>query len=277
MVEPICWPLEAIWQTVGAGLPGFTCEVLPMADSTNSELMRRFKAGQTEPTLLVAEQQTAGRGRLGRQWHSQRGSSLTFSLGLRLAPEDWSGLSLAVGISLAESLDAANTPFLRIALKWPNDLWLVQGKTVRKLGGILVETATFEGCRFVIMGVGINVQAVAGAEFGNIAPSSLSSPSNVSIIPPGCLQDMQTGADVATTLQRVVAPLVHCVLAFEQSGFAPFQSRFACRDVLAGRDVQLSDGTHGQARGVTLTGALLVHTSQGMKEITSSEISVRPC
>jgi len=263
--QPIRWPLEAIWQAIEPRLPGFTCEVLPVVDSSNTELMRRFKAGQPEPTLLVAEQQSAGRGRLGRQWHSQRGDSLTFSLGLPLAPRDWSGLSLAVGVSLAESLDAANAPLQRIALKWPNDLWLVQNKTERKLAGILVETATFEGRRYVVVGVGINVRAVEFAAQGSTAMT------------PGCLQDLHSDADVASTLQRVLAPLVQTVQAFEQFGFAPFQARFASRDVLAGRQLALSDGLLGQAHGVTQSGALLVHTSTGMKVITSSEVSVRPC
>ena len=263
--EPIRWPLETIWQAVEPHLPGFTCEVLPLVDSSNTELMRRFKAGQPEPTLLVAEQQSAGRGRLGRQWHSQRGDSLMFSLGLPLAPGDWSGLSLAVGVSLAESLDAANAPDHRIALKWPNDLWLVQKKTERKLAGILVETATFEGQRYVVIGVGINVRAVEFTAQGSAA------------IPPGCLQDLHIDADVASTLQRVLPPLVQTVQAFEQFGFAPFQARFASRDVLAGRQLALTGGVLGQAHGVTQTGALLVHTSAGMKEVTSSEVSVRPC
>ena len=263
--EIIRWPLEAIWQAVVPQLPGFTCEALPLVDSTNTELMRRFKAGQSEPTLLVAEQQSAGRGRLGRQWEGRRGDSLTFSLGLPLAPVDWSGLSLAVGVSLAESLDPASELQHRIALKWPNDLWLVQKNAERKLAGILVETAISGGQRYVVIGVGINVRAIEMLPLGKPA------------IAPGCLQELQPGADVASTLERVLLPLVHAVQAFEAFGFAPFQARFARRDVLAGRQVALSDGTLGQAHGVTQTGALLVHTSAGMKEITSSEVSVRPC
>lgn len=263
--DPIRWPLEALWQAIEPHLPGFTCEVLPLIDSSNTELMRRFKAGQPEPTLLVAEQQSAGRGRLGRQWHSQRTDSLTFSLGLPLAPADWSGLSLAVGVSLAESLDAANVPLHRIALKWPNDLWLVQNKKERKLAGILVETATSEGRRYAVIGVGINVRGLKFAAEG------------AATIAPGCLQDLHSDADVASTLQYVLPPLVQAVQAFEKFGFAPFQARFASRDVLAGRQLALSDGLQGQAYGVTQSGALLVHTSTGMKEITSSEVSVRPC
>ncbi len=146
---PAQWPAEAIWQAIEPLLPGFTVEVLPSIDSTSSELMRRARAGRQEPTLLVAEQQTAGRGRLGREWHTgaYEGTgvlpALTFSLGLPLAPRDWSGLSLAVGVSVAESLQpklpAVGSGQPRMLLKWPNDLWLQDD---RKLGGILVETAS---------------------------------------------------------------------------------------------------------------------------------------
>ena len=280
-MQPIRWPLEAIWQAVEPSLPGFTCEAVPSIASTNTELMRRFRAGALEPTLLVAEQQTAGRGRLGRQWHSVRAGSLMFSLGMQLAPVDWSGLSLAVGVSLAESLDPPNHPDARIALKWPNDLWLTHRKNrvtqERKLAGVLVETASWEGVRYVVMGVGINCRPVPWA------------PTEGPALAPGCLQDLagESGADgaatdVASTLLRVVPALVNTVQVFEQFGFSPFQARFARRDALAGRVVQLSGGTEGasisgEACGVTETGALLVHTPAGMKEITSSEVSVRPC
>ena len=84
--EPIRWPAEAIWQAVEPQLPGFTIEIVPSIDSTNTELMRRAREGRQEPILLVAEQQTAGRGRLGRPWRSEVGDSLMFSLGLPLAP-----------------------------------------------------------------------------------------------------------------------------------------------------------------------------------------------
>ena len=303
--QPIRWPAEAIWQAVEPALPGFTVEILPEIDSTNTELMRRFRgrladsAGgravepRTEPTLLVAEQQTAGRGRLGRQWQSQRAGSLMFSLGMALQPQDWSGLSLVVGISLAESLaamTAASATSLHeaapeIGLKWPNDLWLTDAarapvnsrKGERKLGGILVETASWDGIRYVVIGVGINIRMLpagllpAGPPAGEVAgPAPL---------PAGCLQELWADADVALTLLQVVPPLVQAVQAFEQFGFAPFQARFARRDVLAGRSVRIfggQSGFEGTAHGVAESGALLVHTPAGMKEITSSEVSVRP-
>lgn len=269
---PIRWPLETIWEAVAPALEGFTAEALPSIDSTNSELMRRFKgapgiASRCEPTLLVAEAQTAGRGRLGRNWYSQRGDSLTFSLGMPLEPLDWSGLSLVVGISIADSLDEKRESGEYIGLKWPNDLWLGNPGCERKLGGILVETAKQDGSRYVVVGVGINIGACIF--FGGAAPATAG-------IPPGYLQNLFPDLDASAALLSIVPKLVQNIQAFAQFGFAPFQARFARRDVLSGRAVQLSTGLEGTARGVSENGALLVHTSAGMKEITSSEVSVRP-
>lgn len=272
-IPPIRWPAEAIWEAVAPVLPGFTVEVLPTIDSTNTELMRRFRAaGPTaaEALLLVAEQQSAGRGRMGRAWQSRAGDSLTFSLGMALQPADWSGLSLVVGISIAERLQPVvpqNGP--RIRLKWPNDLWLIDAQGERKLAGILVETASWGELRYVVIGIGINVRALVL----EAAPAAAGQPT---ALPPGALQDILPGVDVAQALQLVAAPLVQAVQAFGLFGFSPFQARFAARDALAGRAVQLSDGTEGVAHGVGENGALLVHTAAGMKEITSSEVSVRP-
>jgi BirA family biotin operon repressor/biotin-[acetyl-CoA-carboxylase] ligase len=249
------WPAEAVWEAVAPGLPGFTVEVLPEVDSSNTELMRRARAGVAEPVLLVAERQTAGRGRLGRQWQSAPAASLTFSLGLRLAPADWSGLSLAVGVSLAENLH----PDVR--LKWPNDLWVAD----RKLGGILIETASFGqdsgAARYAVIGVGINIAPRAGAGLST---------------PPAALQDLLPQADAPATLGRLAPALVRDVLAFEQAGFRAFQARFAARDALRDRAVVLSDGTTGTAHGVGEDGCLLVHTAAGLSTVASSEVSVRP-
>ncbi|MCZ8284996.1 MAG: biotin--[acetyl-CoA-carboxylase] ligase, partial [Bacteroidia bacterium] len=142
----------------------------------------------------------------------------------------------------------------------------------RKLAGILVETASWEGLRYVVIGIGINIRAVALDPALNPALSAPALPS----VPPGGLQDLLPELDAPAALLRVVPPLVQAVQAFAQFGFAPFQARFAARDVLAGRAVQLSDGTTGTAHGAGENGALLVHTAAGMKEITSSEVSVRP-
>jgi BirA family biotin operon repressor/biotin-[acetyl-CoA-carboxylase] ligase len=251
----VTWPAEAIWKAVSPRLPGFTVEVLPQVDSTNTELMRRARSGRMDPVLLVAERQSAGRGRLGRGWQSGAAESLTFSLGLPLAPADWSGLSLAVGVSLAESLHA------RVQLKWPNDLWLQD----RKLGGILIETASFgeprEAQRYAVIGIGINIAERDGAGLSTA---------------PAWLHEVLPQATAPDTLLRIASPLVQSVQAFETFGFAPFQARFNARDALRDRAVALSDGTCGTAHGASEDGALLVHTARGMSAVTSSEVSVRP-
>ncbi len=245
------WPAEAIWEQVYPLLPNFTVEILPEIDSTNSELMRRARAGQHEPTLLVAERQTAGRGRMGRVWQSQPGDSLTFSLSLPFAPKDWSGLSLAGGLSLAESLHP------QVGLKWPNDLWVQE----RKLGGILVEAASMGGRSQVVVGVGLNIRPrpVEGLN-----------------TPPTALAEWQPGISAPQALARVAAPLIQMLLDFETTGFAPLQARFEARDVLKNRRVHTSDGAQGLALGVSQSGALRLQTDAGVLDMHSSEVSVRP-
>jgi len=245
---------EALWERLAPLAPGLTVEMVAEVDSTNTELMRRARAGQAEPVLLVAQAQTAGRGRLGRAWQSAPGASLTFSLGLSLAPADWAGLSLAVGATLAEALHPA------IRLKWPNDLWVQD----RKLGGILIETASpGDGAarRYAVVGVGIN-----------IAPRDAAGLSTA----PAWLQEFDPAATDAAALLALAVPLLQTLQAFERFGFTPFQARFAARDALRDRPVTLSDGTAGTAHGVTESGALLVHTAAGMQAVSSAEVSVRP-
>ncbi len=263
------WPAEDLWLDMVALQPGLTVEVLPEIDSTNTELMRRAHAGQKDPVLLVAESQTAGRGRLGRPWHGQSGDALTFSLGLMLKPADWSGLSLAVGLSLAQSLDSQGA--LGVRLKWPNDLWVKRPHTPTgwgKLAGILIETASSTGmrhgsdqARYCVVGVGINIASPV-VEGLSTAPTGL--------------QDLQSGVTAPQTLRKVAAPLLTALLAFERRGFAPLQSAFNALDALHLLPVSLSDGRHGVAMGVDAWGALRVDTEEGQVAISSDEVSVRP-
>jgi len=257
---------ERVWEAVAPSLPGFSVEVLAEIDSTNTELMRRARAGGQAwgPTLLVALQQTAGRGRQGKAWRSAPGDSLTFSLGLPLAPAEWSGLSLAVGVSLADHLH----PDVR--LKWPNDLWW-QG---RKLAGILVETASLagvegaQGRRGVVVGVGLNLAtpSLDGLPAGQVPG-----------VPPAGLRECLPGLEAGELLLRVVPGLVRDLLAFEALGFDGFAQRFAQRDALAGLEVRCSDGLQGQACGVGPDGGLRLLTPEGLREVHSAEVSVRPC
>ncbi len=278
---------ESLWAQLHPAWPGFTAEVLPEIDSTNTELLRRYKThtqaqtlaqgfgaqapdapGQeafgvaVAPTLLLAERQTAGRGRLGRVWSSDA-TSLTFSLGLNLSPQDWSGLSLVVGLAAAQSL----SPDPGLGLKWPNDLWWQE----RKLGGILIETASSARpsgpARYAVIGIGLNVRLPDDTVAAGLTTA------------PAALIELPQPLNAAAALLRVVPAVMAAVREFERSGFATFAQAFAERDVLKGRTVQLSQDREvlqGEAAGVDSSGALLVHTAAGLQRVLSSEVSVRP-
>jgi len=244
------WPRTAWQARLAPWLPDVQVQVLDEVDSSNTELMRRVRAGSMPPTVLVALTQTAGRGRLGRNWNTAPGQALTFSLGLPLDLADWSGLSLAVGVALAQALH----PDIR--LKWPNDLWWQQ----RKLAGILIETAQMDGQRFAVIGIGINLAQPQA--------SGLSTA-------PAWLQELLPGIDAVQAMDRVLLPLVQALRRFEAQGFAAFAAEFAQRDGLLGLGLRLSDGQEGLGRGVAANGALRLQTAAGLKHITSSEVSVR--
>ena len=192
---------------------------------------------------------------MGRQWLSESPDTgpapLTFSIGLPLAPRDWSGLSLAVGLAVAHSLHAD------IQLKWPNDLWL-HG---RKLGGILIETASMGALRYAVIGIGINI--------GPRAAEGLRTP-------PAWLQELMPELDAAQAFGLIVPHVVKAVLDFAEQGMEPLRAAYQQRDALYGREVLCSDGLAGLARGVDAQGALLLETAQGLQKISSAEVSVRP-
>ncbi|MFD3584075.1 biotin--[acetyl-CoA-carboxylase] ligase [Streptomyces sp. NPDC058683] len=131
-------------------------EVVQRTGSTNSDLVARALAGGAdEGAVLVAEEQTAGRGRLDRQWTAPARSGLFFSVLLKPAEVPvarWGWLPLLTGVAVATGL--ARVAGVDTALKWPNDLLLTVGDEERKAGGILAERA---GEDAVVVGVGINV------------------------------------------------------------------------------------------------------------------------
>lgn len=272
-VQP--WPAAELQQRLAARYAGFRVEVQPELDSTNTQLLARARQGDTGGTLLVAEQQTAGRGRLGRTWFSAPGASLTASLALPLAPVDWAGLSLAVGVALADALDPLAAPGLppRIGLKWPNDLWLLDApQQGRKLGGILIETVSVGSLRQVVIGFGLNVRDLPPAD--GAAPAFSQGRA--------ALQELDARWSAPAVLARVAEPLLEAVLAFEVHGFLPLQAAYARRDVLRGQAVQLlHPGEHapqaaGRADGVDASGALRLRTGDRVQVVSSGEVSVRP-
>lgn len=130
---------------------------LPQCASTNDEAATRANQGCPQGTLVAAEQQTSGRGRLGRTWHSPAGANLYFSFVLRptLGPAALPPLTLLVGAAVAETLHHMN---IECRLKWPNDIMLPTAAGMRKAGGILTEMATASGnIKHVVVGIGLNV------------------------------------------------------------------------------------------------------------------------
>ena len=131
---------------MAAGIPApFRLLRLDSVDSTNDEIRRRALTGEAEGLVLVAERQTAGRGRRGAAWFSPPGESLAFSILLRPAEPKvlWPRLALAAGLAVAEALGS------QAGVKWPNDVW-IRG---RKVAGILIEA----GPDFAVVGIGVNI------------------------------------------------------------------------------------------------------------------------
>lgn len=224
--------------------------------STNTEALAHLRSGGG-PLLLSASRQTAGRGRLGRAWQSDD-AALTFSVALPLPAElDLSGLSLAVGCTVAEVLDPAGH---RIQLKWPNDLFLDGAK----LGGILIETVQLPaGERGVVIGIGLNLQPLpADADRSAFASGH------------AALQTLDPAATARATLDRL-APALRALLAdFQTLGFAPWQAAFARRDLAAGQRVRVGEQA-GIARGVSARGELLLETPTGVQACHGGELSLR--
>ena len=279
---PLDWQAQTLSQSLVAILPGLTVEVLAEAGSTNSVLLERARQGDTRPCLLVAEHQSAGRGRLGRVWQSAPGSSLTFSLGLRLAPADWSGLSLAVGLALAEALEPDDLTPKRVALKWPNDLLLRDDRGPRKACGILVETVSTGAAYAVSNGAPAGRYAVVGVGL-NILPQAVSRSAAETGLGSGygCLYELNPAIDAPTALAQVGPPLLRALLAFERDGFAPLRQRFAARDLLLHQAVRTSQpgltdaGIEGIADGVDERGVLWLKADGRRVAVTSGEVSVR--
>jgi BirA family transcriptional regulator, biotin operon repressor / biotin---[acetyl-CoA-carboxylase] ligase len=234
---------------------------LPSTDSTNAQLMAADAAH--DPQALLAEHQTAGRGRQGRRWHSPFGTNLYLSLAWTFP--DWSvartALPPAAGVATAAALRELRLPDL--ALKWPNDLWSGNAK----LGGILIEQRGEAGgtCR-VVIGLGLNV-AMRSATTAHIAQ------------PWTTLEERLGRAPSRNALAaRVLGAWLPMLDRFAAEGFAPFERDFRELDLLRGRGVtvQLPEGEcHGIARGVDESGALLVDADGQRRRVLAGDVGLR--
>lgn len=232
--EAWCVPLLEAWASIG---------------STNDRALELAAQGARPFTVVVADEQTNGRGRRGATWHSPAGLGLWMSAVLPAdASPRW--LPLVVGLAVAEAIEDA-TGAVGVGIKWPNDL-LLRG---RKVGGILCESAPGA----VVAGVGVNLRAPA-AGF------------------PGALAGTATALDMEGAKSLAASRLAGLILDGLERRSSPDSTglgraaleELRARDVLAGRRVQTEEQGPGTARGIDPEGALLLERPDGSRVPVSS-------
>jgi BirA family transcriptional regulator, biotin operon repressor / biotin---[acetyl-CoA-carboxylase] ligase len=240
-------------------------EVFSRIDSTNTYLKDQPAPPPGQFRIVIADHQTAGRGRHDRSWVSSPGGSLCLSLSYRFsdAPSQLSPLTLALGVGIADSL--ANIGLEKIQLKWPNDLLIGNAK----LGGILTETLFRRADDVtVIAGIGINVAMLPEddePELSHWADTAT------------CLDNVMTNPPSREHLSEIVIEsLMSTFGVFEAKGFAAFARRFADYDWLAGKSlaIETPEGTvNGIALGIDDDGALLVQTESDVLKIHAGSVT----
>ncbi|UTY56444.1 biotin--[acetyl-CoA-carboxylase] ligase [Massilia sp. erpn] len=214
------------------------------------------------PTLRIAHEQTAGRGRAGRPWLSAPGASLTFSLAwpFKGPLQQLAGLPLAVGVAIAETVASLGVP---VQLKWPNDVL----RDSAKLAGILVETQSApDGRIWAVIGCGMNLLMPDELEAGIGRSDVASAP---------WLAQMERNALVAALLSRLAGALAE----FDDAGFAAFAERWNALQAWRGEPVSILDQgqivQQGLAAGVDDIGRLLLDTPSGRVAVLSGDVSLR--
>lgn len=235
-------------------------------DSTNSVLLARQNCPFGACDVLLAEYQTAGRGRRGRAWLAPPGGSICLSLcwAFREVPQDLAALGLVIGVCARRALRESGLEDVR--LKWPNDI-VVDGK---KLGGILIELrAESAGPASVVIGIGLNV-ALGARVLEAIAEAGGSA---IDLDTAGLKQPSRNAVAAA-----LITQMIRGLLVFEKEGLQPFAEEWREADALRGRqiDVHTMEGiSRGLARGIDLHGALVVETPQGVRRFVSGDVTVR--
>jgi BirA family biotin operon repressor/biotin-[acetyl-CoA-carboxylase] ligase len=227
---------------------------LSTVDSTQRVAFELAERGAADRTVVVADTQTAGRGRHGRAWHDEPGDSLLASIVVRprLSPRDLPKLSLATAVAVAEAIGTATG--LTVRLKWPNDV-LVDG---RKLAGILLESRIIAE-PIVVVGIGINLrQDTFPAALSAIATSVR----------------LEGGRPIKreTMLDALLAAFDVWRGRLEREGFAPLRARWLELAETIGRSV-----TAGEHAGVAVDldgdGALVLLHAQGMSHVVAGELA----
>ncbi len=240
-------------------LIGHKIYYFPEIGSTNDEAFRLGVEGEPEGTVVIADSQTQGRGRMHRIWHSPAGSNIYTSFILRphLPPEAAPQISLVAGVAVAETL----TQYCpgKIELKWPNDV-LVKGK---KICGILAQMKTVaEDVDFVVVGIGINVNIRENqfpAEILEIA-TSLS---------------LETGQEISRQdlIIRLFENFAKWYKKLLQNGFTAIKEKWLNLAPMIGQNVQIvhfKETVTGKAIGIDDAGSLIIVTVQGEKMVINA-------
>jgi len=239
-------------------VPGVEVRVVARCASTNAVLLAD---DLRRPALLAADEQTAGRGRRGRRWHSPPGCGALFSLGLALArpARELSGLSIVAGVAAVRALRALGAA--ETALKWPNDL-LLDGA---KLGGILVETRAQGAGSAAVIGIGVNWRRAPGLA-ARLRRRIAALQDGLQPLPP-------RNAVIGALAREVLAAL----RAFDAAGFEPFRGDWDAVHAYAGRAlrVRLADGRvfAGVAAGLAVDGALQLRTRTGLRTVRNGRVA----
>jgi len=234
--------------------------------STNTVLLERAYPGNGSSEVLLAEYQSAGRGRRGRAWLAPPGGAICLSLSwtFREVPPDLGALGLVIGVCVLRALRALGVSGAR--LKWPNDLLIGE----RKLGGVLIELrAESAGPACVVIGVGLNV-ALGALLLQRIAQTGTEA-TDLASAAPGTISRNAAAA-------AVISESVRGLIAFERHGLKPFIEEWRAADALRGRPVSVAAAegvARGLARGIDVHGALMVETPQGVKRFISGDVTVR--
>jgi BirA family transcriptional regulator, biotin operon repressor / biotin---[acetyl-CoA-carboxylase] ligase len=267
-------PLELLDErAIRATLPGEGCArlrrlgVALATESTNQALLAVEDLPEGAADVLLAEYQSAGRGRQGRAWVAPPCAGLCLSLSWRFAQggADLAALAPAVGVAAVRALTRLG--LVRMGLKWPNDILVEDAK----LAGILCELRTSAAGAYVVVGIGMNhrlpavVRAALAAEGRAVTDlAELAAPGP----PPG------RNALAAA----LIGALLEALPVYAARGFSAFHDEWRARDLLAGRPILVSSaGTTraGLARGVAPDGALRVEMPEGLLRVSSGEVSVR--
>jgi BirA family transcriptional regulator, biotin operon repressor / biotin---[acetyl-CoA-carboxylase] ligase len=233
--------------------------VVAETGSTNADVLAAARGGAAAGLVVVAETQTAGRGRLNRTWVSPPRSTLTFSMLLRpaAARRRWGWLPLLTGVALAEAV--TEHVGLEVRLKWPNDLLAADG---RKLAGVLAEMTASSTGDAVAVGVGLNV-STRDTELADLPDASSLALAGASVL------------DRDSLLRALLRSFADTYSAWERCGGAPLPD-FADRCATIGARVRVwlpgGETVTGTATGVDTEGRLLLRTEAGERVFSAGDV-----